>query len=335
MNYYGIHIIASYLLLGIFSCKSSEQNRSVTPEPGYELVTDWPRLPDGFILGNPTGLGIDSRQHLFVFHRAGRVWPVTGNMPDSPITANTVLEIESSSGSIINSWGAGLFIMPHGLTVDKDDNLWLTDVALHQVFKFNRKGELLMKLGEAGVPGDDSLHFDLPTDVAVASDGSFYVSDGYGNSRVVKFSSTGDYLLEWGRKGDGPGEFNTPHAIDIDQDNNVYVADRENNRVQVFNSHGKFLAAYEDQAFERIFSITVEKGSGGFKAIDYKTDLLMVPVGSDVLSFDSAGQLKNRFGRSGHYEGPVCWYHDIASDNSGNLYLGDIFGNRIQKFRKN
>ena len=119
-------------------------------------------------------------------------------------------------------------------------------VGLHQIFKFSHEGNLLLKLGVAKTPGNDSLHFDLPTDVAVADDGSFYVSDGYGNSRVVKFSKEGKYLFEWGKKGDKPGEFNTPHMIDLDTYGNVYVADRENNRIQKFDAHGIFLKEWRN-----------------------------------------------------------------------------------------
>jgi peptidylamidoglycolate lyase len=156
-------------------------------------------MSEGFKLGNPTGIGIDTNENIVVFHRAERVWPVFGSMPDIPIQGKTVLIINKDNGKLINSWGDNLFVMPHGLKVDNQNNVWLTDVGLHQVFKFNHKGKLLMKIGEAKVPGNDSLHFNKPTDIAIAKDGSFYVSDGYGNSRVVKFSATGKYLLEWGQ----------------------------------------------------------------------------------------------------------------------------------------
>jgi peptidylamidoglycolate lyase len=144
------------------------------------------------------------------------------------------------AGRIINSWGENLFIMPHGLKVDKQNNVWVTDVGLHQVFKFTHEGKLLLKIGEAKVPGKDATHFDMPTDIAIEDDGSFYVSDGYGNSRVVKFSATGQYLFEWGTKGDKESEFDIPHGITLDKNGNVYVADRENSRIQVFDSSGKF-----------------------------------------------------------------------------------------------
>ena len=205
----------------IFSCCCSagmcQNPETVKNSPKYELVNDWPQLPDGYVLSQPGGIGIDTSQNVFVFHRPGRKWKLLEEVfPDSLISANTILLLDRQTGKILNSWGGNMFIMPHGLTVDKDNNVWVTDVGLHQVFKFSHEGKLLMKLGEAKIPGNDSLHFNRPTDIAVAADGSFYVSDGYRNSRVVKFSGSGKYIFEWGKKGNKPGEFNIPHAIDLD-----------------------------------------------------------------------------------------------------------------------
>ena len=194
------HTIFSFAaLLLVVGCSNGQQHptkNNIANSAKYELVKDWPQLPDGFLLGNPTGIGIDSSQNIFVFQRAGRKW--TEPFPDSVIAAKTILMLDRQTGKILNSWGDHLFIMPHGLTVDRENNIWVTDVALQQVFKFSHDGKLLMKLGEALIAGHDSAHFNRPTDVAVAKDGSFYVSDGYVNSRVVKFSANGKYLFSWG-----------------------------------------------------------------------------------------------------------------------------------------
>ncbi len=301
----------------------------------YELVKNWPDLPKGFKLGNPTGIGIDSNQNIFIFHRPDRVWPLIGTMPDTYISSKTILMLDRKNGKLLNSWGSNLFIMPHGLTVDKNNNIWVTDVGLHQVFKFSHEGELLMKLGEAKIAGNDSAHFNRPTDVAVSGDGSFYVSDGYGNSRIIKFSPTGKYLFQWGTKGDKKGEFNIPHAIDLDEKGNVYVADRENKRVQVFDSTGKFLNNWTNETFGSICSITFDKVKKSFIAVDDATSWFgLKHNGSDIILFDSEGNLLSQFGRSGLYNGPKCWYHDVATDNEESIYVVDILGNRIQKFRK-
>lgn len=302
----------------------------------YQLLTNWPNLPGGYKLGNPTGIGIDTNQNIFIFHRAGRAWPMIGSMPETCISSKTILMLDRENGEILNSWGDSLFIMPHGLTVDMDNNIWVTDVGLHQVFKFSHDGKLLMKIGEAKVPGNDSAHFNLPTDVAVSHDGSFYVSDGYGNSRVVKFSSTGKYLFEWGKKGDKEGEFNLPHAIDLDNEGNIYVADRENNRVQVFDPTGKFIKQWSDKSFGKISSVVFDKEKKGFVAVDYSTSWFNLKHnGSDIILFDSLGNFITKFGKVNlKKEGIKCWYHNVAVDNQENIYVTDILGNRIQKFRK-
>src|SRR5690606_40201954 len=138
-------------------------------------------------------------------HRSGRTW--SKSFPSGPIAADTVSIIDGNTGALLDSWGAGAFLLPHGLTIDSQGNVWLTDAGLHQVFKYSAEGKKLLTLGEAGVSGSDAGHFNLPTDVAVRPDGSFYVSDGYGNTRVVKFSAEGVYEFEWGSKGDQPGQF--------------------------------------------------------------------------------------------------------------------------------
>jgi peptidylamidoglycolate lyase len=302
---------------------------------GYVLVANWPQLPAGYVLSQPGGIGIDSSQNIFVFHRPGRRWKLLEDeFPDSLISSNTILMFDRNTGKIKNAWGANLFIMPHGLTVDKQNNVWVTDVGLHQIFKFSHEGKLLMKLGEAKIPGNDSLHFNRPTDVAVTNDGSFYVSDGYRNSRVVKFSKDGKYLFEWGRKGEKPGEFNIPHAIDLDAMGNVYVADRENRRIQEFDANGKFLKEWKDKSFEKLYSVAIDRKNQHVFAVDYLIVMDMVVKGSDIIQFDQYGNVITLFGRAGSYNGPTCRYHDLAIDNEGNIYVGDILGNRIQKFKR-
>ncbi len=321
-------------LIFLFGCTDDSGNNKNDQPINYALVEAWPQLPAGYSFGQPTGIGIDSKQHIFVFHRAGRKW--TDPFPETFIDKNTILELDAETGKIINEWGANQFIMPHGLTVDKEDHVWVTDVGLHQILKFSHDGQLLMKLGIAKTPGNDSLHFNLPTDVAVADDGSFYVSDGYGNSRVVKFSASGNYLFEWGTEGSDDAEFDIPHGITLDKNENVYVADRENNRIQVFDKNGRFLRVLKNKdSVSQLPSVTIDSAQHLY-AIDF--DYTLTPdigaKGSKVFQYDTTGNVVFQFGSTGENKRTVSWYHDIAVDNKGNIYVGDIRGIKLLKFRK-
>lgn len=299
----------------------------------YDLVADWPQFPATFQPGNPTGIGIDTNQNIIVFHRASREWPLIGPMPSDYIDSNTILVIDRKTGKIKNSWGAGLFIMPHGLTVDRENNIWVTDVGLHQVLKFSHEGKLLMTLGQPKVPGADSAHFNRPTDIAIAANGVIYISDGYKNSRIIKFTPSGKFISQWGIKGTGNGEFDIPHGIALDDASaKVYVADRENNRIQIFDSSGRYLQQWTDKSFGSICAIAFDPTTKRLIAVDDDSFLKLKHKGSDILIFDADGKVQTRFGRSGSYNGPLCWYHDVAVDNDGNIYTGDILGNHIQKF---
>lgn len=326
-------LILVILILGAYVLQDKKLASLTNEAPKYELVKDWPNLPKDIMLGNPTGIGIDTNQHIFIFHRASRTWQLIGPMPNSYIKENTLLELDKNSGKLLNSWGNDLFIMPHGLTVDAENNVWLTDVGLHQIFKFNHSGKLLLTLGETKVAGNDHIHFNKPTDVAIAKDGSFYVSDGYGNSRIVKFSAQGKYLFEWGKRGDKPGEFDIPHGIDLDENGNVYVADRENSRIQVFDAKGKFLHQITNENFGNICAVNIEKPANRILAVDDISFLKLKHRGSDIIVVDNNKKVISQFGRSGNYA-PLSWYHDIVVDKEQNIYVCDILGNSIQKFKR-
>ena len=313
------------------ACNSLTENKKENRNQ-YELENDWPHLPDSFLLGDVTGIDVDTSGNVFIFHRAAREWKVF--MPSDPINERTILELDKQTGKIINSWGDSIFLMPHGLTVDFNNNIWVTDLGLHQVFKFTHDGQLLMTLGEAGVSGSDSLHFNKPTSVAVTANGSIYIADGYGNSRIMKFSPQGKFLFQWGTQGKNEGQFQIPHDLTLDKKGNVYVADRENKRIQVFDSTGKFIQSITDTSFGKIYSVETDTAHNVLLATDY-VSTLMETKGSDIIVFDSANVIQSRFGKSGGYEGPVCRYHNVTVDKEGNIYVGDILDNRIQKFRFN
>ena len=325
-------LITSGLLLVCYFLQPIKKGKGLDTKIKYELVKDWLDLPLDLKLGNPTGISIDTNQNIVVFNRADRKWALLGAMPDSLIKSKTILIIDKDNGKLISSWGDNLFIMPHGLKVDNKNNIWVTDVGLHQVFKFSYKGKLLLTLGVARVAGNDSSHFNKPTDIAIAKDGSCYVSDGYGNSRVIKFSAQGKYLFEWGKKGSKESEFNVPHGISLDDYNNVYVADRQNNRIQIFDSTGKFIKQFTENSFGTICAVAFNKSK--LFAVDDFTFLQIKHRGSDAFIIDITGKVQTRFGRSGSYEGNTSWYHDLTIDKDENIYVGDILGNTVQKFRK-
>ena len=325
-----IYLSTILLLIGCNQSKHTEAATENINQDSYNLVNDWPNFPEGFDLGRPTGLGIDKENNLVVFHRAGR-----SNRQSPPskekIEKNTIITIDSETGEVLRNWGAGFFLMPHGLEIDRDNNIWITDTHLHQILKFNRDGELLNEFGEATIRGNDSVHFNKPTDVATAPDGSFYVSDGYGNNRVVKYSEGYSFLLEWGKngpdlklnEGTNEGEFDTPHAIDVDENMNVYVADRANNRIQKFDSDGNFITQWRNTSAYRVYSVAVDHKNNYLLATDYDT----TTRASNIFRFDLELNLHMQFNN------PNSMYHDIAIDDEGTVYVADIRFKKIQKFQ--
>jgi peptidylamidoglycolate lyase len=295
----------------------------------HEVVPGWPTLPEGHVLGLCAGVGVDGQNRVFVFHRSGRKW--SNPFPKEPIPQPTVSVFDGASGELLSSWGANRFIMPHGLTVDHEGNLWLTDVGLHQVFKCTPEGKVLLTLGEAGVPGADHAHFNLPTDVAVLRDGSFYVSDGYKNTRVLKFSAEGKFEFEWGAKGKGNGEFNLPHGIAIDTQGRVYVCDRENERIQVFDAKGGFLDVWKGPQLGKPYGI--ETGPNGHLfIIDGGSPSLKRELRGKAVELDTQGTVIDTFGGFGEAPGEFQLGHDIAVGPDGAVYVAEGTGARVQKF---
>lgn len=298
--------------------------------PGYEVVRGWPVLAEGESLGVCAGVGVDSHGNVFVFHRNERMW--TSTFPAEPLVGATVTVFDGASGKRLVEWGAGEFIMPHGLTLDREDNVWLTDVGRQQVFKYSHEGRLLLTLGERGVAGADQAHFNLPTDVAVLPDGSFYVSDGYRNTRVVKFDAAGHYLFEWGGKGTEPGKFNLPHGIAVDAGGRVFVCDRSNARLQVFDPRGKFLAEWKGPQIGRPYGVSVA-ANGHLLVIDGgDIPSPTQPAHDKAVELDPDGNVVATFGAPGREPGQFRLGHDIAVGPDGAVYVAEAQGKRVQKF---
>ena len=336
-----VAVAAGVLILLPVTNACVPETRAAGNTSDYRVVNSWPSMPPGYRFDQVAGLAVNSRNEIIVFHRADRSWL----SDDALIPRPTILRIDAASGEVIDSLGANLFLNPHGLAVDHEDNIWVTDTRLHQVMKLSPEGEVLLVLGEAGVPGNDATHFNGVTDVAVAMDGSVYVTDGYGNNRVVKFSASGEFLLEWGGEGGEPGQFRLPHGLSLDDQGRVYVADRSNSRIQVFDADGTFLQQWKSAALGRPWGLEVA-GDGAIYVVDggdYWSSRQYRSERPDTLPLDRArvhridldGTILDTWGSFGPYAGQFIWPHDITVDRDGGVYVGEVrFGMRVQKFAR-
>ncbi len=280
------------------------QQNAVPPELPYKVAADWPQLPLGMNLGETSGVDTDSRGHVYVFNR--------GQQP--------IVELDPA-GKFVRAWGEGMITSAHGLRVDRENNIWAVDVAGHTVLKMNPQGRVVMVLGRRGTAGATQTNFNRPTDVAVAPNGDFYVADGYGNSRVMKFSKDGNFLLEWGKKGTAPGEFNLPHTVALDSRGRVYVGDRENHRIQIFDPNGMFLAEWKHAGSPWGLDITPDQRI--FMADGYKNQVVLLNL---------EGQILGRLGGPGKLPGQFDFAHAISVSSAGDIYVAEILNWRAQKF---
>ena len=287
---------------------SQEKSQSNADQPvGKRRLDFTPKLgfltlPKSVKLGQCSAVDFDSRGRLYVFHR--------GKQPILCFDRN---------GRFVRSWGDKLIGKAHGLRVDPDDNVWVTDIRHHTVFKFSPKGKLLLSLGQVDRPGRGTNQFNKPTDVAFGPKGEIYVADGYGNSRVMKFTANGKFLTSWGKPGKGRGEFDLPHSILVDSKGRVLVGDRENDRVQVFDSNGKLLTIWTGFApygmeFDRNGTLFVADGRA-----------------NAVLQVSPTGKVIGKWGRKGKRAGEFNMPHMLATDAKGDLYIAEVGGKRIQK----
>jgi peptidylamidoglycolate lyase len=298
----------------------------------YEEVKGWPDLPPGVQLGEAAGVSVDRNGHVFLFHRPGRGFSLAET---SKLTEPTVLEIDAHTGKLISAWGADMFLVPHGITIDPENNVFLTDVALQQVFKFSHDGKLIFAIGEARVGAWDATHFNEPTDIAIRPDGTFYVSDGYVNSRVALFDRHGKWVREWGKKGSGEGEFSNPHGLAlVPNSTDVLVADRENSRLQLFDRVGKFkrqwAGAPDAQTTGRIFSVDVDSDGFlylGIRRADYDT------VHTGVVKLDPAWNIVASIGFGKPGDPVFNAVHDLAVGRDGSIYVAETRTKRVVKLR--
>lgn len=331
------------------------------PNP-YRLVADWPTLPksmNGGHWGEVIRVSVDSKGNIWVFHRCFNVVP-----PGSATCVNRgdanppILEFDPS-GKLLKSFGVGLFAYPHGFTVDRDGNLWASDVNDEQIvlgmsaknaegvvmgqeiLKLSAEGKILMTLGKEGMAGSGPDMFDRPTGVAISPNGDIFVSDGHypnhhDTARVVKFSKDGKYIKEWGKKGSEPGEFDEPHDIFIGGSRNrVYVADRRNRRIQVFDQDGKFIAAWKQ--FGQPSSVYVGKDDAIYVGASFpdaaakKGELRGIVIGNA-----KDGSLKAFIPDPADLDQVITGTSasGIAADDKGSIFAADVGTHNLRKYVK-
>ncbi len=288
-----------FYALSIF-CSTAWAEDAITFEPAGEF----PQLPADYPLGRCSAVAINSQGEIYLFHRGQH--PIICVSPD---------------GKLLRSWGDDLIGSAHGLRIDKQDNVWVTDIGRHRVMKFDSAGKLLLSLG-TGKPGTETDEFNQPTDVAFGTEGEFFVSDGYGNSRVLKFAATGRLLKSWGTPGKKPGEFHLPHSLLIDSRGRLLVGDRENDRIQIFDQAGELLDQWAGFA---PYGLAINSEGQIFVA-DARAN--------QILRLDATGKVIQRWGQKGKAPGEFDLPHMLAFDAQGNLYVAEVAGMRFQKLLK-
>lgn len=294
---------------------------------GYKADDHWAKVPPGMGWTEVAAVAVDSNDRVFVFNRG-----------EHPVM------VFDRDGSFVTAWGQGLFARPHGITVGPDDTVYCTDDAGHVVHQFTPDGELKLTLGTKGVASDTGATsvdfrtvkragppFHYPTNLAVGPNDDLYVSDGYGNTRVHRYSSSGELLTSWGEPGSGPGQFHLPHGIAVDRSGTVYVADRENSRIQLFTSDGGFLAEWRDVA--RPCQVFVDRAGDvlvaelGYRAGMWSgTSAPEDAPGGRLSIFNRDGKFKARWGggRDPCAAGDFFAPHDISVDSRGDIYVVEV-----------
>src|SRR5262245_29530120 len=251
-------VSAVALMAAMTICMSSRSlgtaSAQVLPNP-YRIVQGWAKLPNGRQMGAVGKVGIaPDGVHIWAIIRCEPLYDQARFGDECRDSKTDSVYLFDQEGNVVRSFGGGMFIWPHGLAVDKDGSIWVTDAVAPNrapkgdtrgqiVVKFSPEGKVLMTLGTPGEAGNDTTHLNSPSDVAIGANGDIFVADGHGdnNNRVMKFSKDGKFIMTWGKTGWAPGEFHTLHAIAIDNDGRVFVGDRGNNRIQIFDQNGKSL----------------------------------------------------------------------------------------------
>jgi DNA-binding beta-propeller fold protein YncE len=289
------------------------------PEIPFEAVNPL-HLPDGFNLGEVAGVALNSKGHIFIYNRGAR----------------TQLFEFDGAGKMLREIGKDLygFTFAHVVRIDKDDNIWCVDEGSNMVIEFNPEGHVIMLIGRkpepseappapgSGTPPARINIFNRPTDIAWDAAGNGYISDGYNNSRVVKVDKDGNWVKSWGVRGTEPGNFHTPHTIAVDAKGSIYVGDRENSRIQVFNADGEFQRQITGIGAPWAICITP-----GASQVLYTSD----SRSGAIYKLDLGGNILGRFGKAGKRSGQFGWIHEMACPNENTLYVGELLNWRVQK----
>jgi DNA-binding beta-propeller fold protein YncE len=322
-------------------------------EAPYRLVPGWAKLPPGWIFGHRqefplpaerereraerereraeaiargetpaprppslqpgiSGIAVDLEDRVYVFHRG-----------EHPVI------VLDSSGNFVRSGADGITgTVPHFIKVDREGFVWVVDEDAHWVLKLDRElKKVIVEIGTKDEPGYDETHLDRPADVAVSSKGEIFIADGYGNNRIAKYSKDGKFLKQWGGGPDEPsdedGKFHLPHAVTVDPNDKVYVIDRENRRIQMFDTEGRLLDQWTHLGYAWGFDLTRD---GKYLFVtEHETEQVLKVSTED-------GAILTRWGGQGRGPGEFDWAHGIAVDSKGAVYVGDTYGQRIQKF---
>ncbi|MCZ6680809.1 MAG: peptidyl-alpha-hydroxyglycine alpha-amidating lyase family protein [Candidatus Poribacteria bacterium] len=278
---------------------------SRSDKPAYEIVEGWGPLPEGWEFKQVAGVAVDSQDRIYVYNRG-----------EHPVI------VFDTDGNVLHTWGEGFLKHAHGIFIDAADTVYLVDRFLHAVLKYSPEGELLMTIGTLDQPGENGDPFNHPTDVALSSSGEIYVSDGYGNARLHKFSAEGEHLLSWGVAGDSIGEFNLPHSVWVDDADRVYVADRENHRIQIFNPEGTFIDQWT--GFRQPTDLFLDS-AGRFYVAELQHRVSILNHDGEILARMGGDESR----APGQFVAP----HAVWTDSKGDLYVGEVLeGQRIQKF---
>lgn len=326
--------------------------RNDLPNP-YRPGVSWGQLPEGRKWGSTASVSTAPDGTIWVADRCGNSGSGGMTCAGASENINPIFQFDTS-GKLLKSFGAGMFVNPHKLEIDKEGNLWLADNGGHQIFKMNQDGKVLLTLGRKGEAGPGLDQFDAPTDVAIAANGDIFVGDGHngggtatGNARIMKFDKDGKFIKTWGKKGMGPGEFDLVHTLAFDSQGRLFVGDRQNNRIQIFDQDGKFIAQWFQ--FGRPSGIFIDKNDviyvADSESRDGRTNTGQFALSQTGYGYNLGAERGIRIGsaRDGsvkYFIPDACPYPYAASssmaeglttDFEGNVYGADFLGD-VRKF---